>query len=102
MVSAPEYLVNRLQEYFPTRALRYVGQNLPSVQNNRIKIVDSSFTIAVSILWNELPSQTKKARTIDCFIVMVKTNLFEVYTFSLSMIVLYIVYISLLISFVYL
>ena len=36
--SAPEYLVNQLHDYCPTRALRSVAQNLLSVKNTRIKI----------------------------------------------------------------
>ena len=60
--SAPEYLVNQLQEYCPTRALRSGDQNLLSVKRTRMKIGDSSFTVAASILWNALPCQIKKAR----------------------------------------
>ena len=65
--SAPEYLVNQLQDYCPTRALRSVDQNLLSVKKTRIKIGDSSFIVAASVLWNVLTCQIKKARTIDCF-----------------------------------
>ena len=48
--SVPEYLVNQLQDYCPTRVLRSVEQNLLSVKKTRIKIGDSSFTVAVSVL----------------------------------------------------
>ena len=47
--SAPEYLVNQLQDYCPTRALGSVNQNLLSVKKTRIKIGDSSFTVAASV-----------------------------------------------------
>ena len=53
--SVPEYLVNQLHDYCPTRALRSVSQNLLRVKNIRIKIGDSSFTVAASVLWNVLP-----------------------------------------------
>ena len=75
--SAPEYLVNQLQDYCPTRALRSGDQNLLSVKKTRIKIGDSSFAVAASVLWNALPCQIKKARTIDCFKSMIKTHLFK-------------------------
>ena len=75
--SAPEYLLNQLQDYCPTRALRSGDQNLLSVKKTRIKIGDSSFAVAASILWNALPCQIKKARTIDCFKSMIKTHLFK-------------------------
>ena len=67
--SAPEYLVNQLQDYCPTRrALRAGDKNLLSVKKTRIKIGDS---------WNALLCQIKKARTIDCFKSMTKTHLFK-------------------------
>ena len=75
--SAPEYLVNQLQDYCPTRALRSGDQNLLSVKKTRIKIGDSSFAVAASVLWNAQPCQIKKARTIDCFKSMIKTHLFK-------------------------
>ena len=50
--SAPEYLVNQLQDYCPTRALRSGDQNLLSVKKTCIKIGDSSFAVAASVLWN--------------------------------------------------
>ena len=48
--SVPEYLVNQLQDYCPTRVLRSVEQNLLSVKKTHIKIGDSSFTVAASVL----------------------------------------------------
>ena len=45
-----------------------------SVKKTRIKIGDCSFTIVASILWNALPCQIEKARTIDDFKSMIKTN----------------------------
>ena len=39
-------LVNQLQNYCPTRALRSGDQNLLSVKKTRIKIGDSSFAVA--------------------------------------------------------
>ena len=75
--SAPEYLVNQLQDYCPTRALRSGDQNLLSVKKTRIKIGDSSYAVAASVLWNALPCQIKKARTIDCFKSMIKKHLFK-------------------------
>ena len=48
--SSPEYLVNQLQDYCPTRALRSVDQNLLSVKKTRIKFGYSSFTVAASVL----------------------------------------------------
>ena len=38
--SAPEYMVNQLQDYCPTRALQSGDQNLLSVKKTRIKIGD--------------------------------------------------------------
>ena len=76
--SAPAYLVNKLQDYCPTRALRSGDQNLLSVKRTRMKIGEISFVVVASILWNALPCQIKKARTIDCFKSMVKTHLFMI------------------------
>ena len=70
--SAAEYLVNQLQDYCPTRALRSVDQDLLSVKKTRLKIGDSYFTVAASVLWNALPSHINKTRTIDCFKSMIK------------------------------
>ena len=75
--SAHEYLVNHLQDYCPTRVLRSTDQNLLSMKKTCIKIGDSSFTVAALVLWNTLPCHIKKARTIDCFKSMIKTNLFR-------------------------
>ena len=75
--SAPEYIVNQLQDYCPTRALRSGDQNLLSVKKSHIKIGDSSFTVAASVLWNTLTCHIKKSRTIDCFKSMIKNNLFR-------------------------
>ena len=75
--SAPEYLVNQLQDYCPTRALRSVDQNLLSVKKTRINIGDRSFAVAAWVLWNALPYQIKKAKFIDFFKSMMKTNLFR-------------------------
>ena len=72
--SAPEYLVNQLLDYCPTRVLQSVNQNILSVKKTRIKIGDSSSTVPASVLWNELPCQIKKARSIDCFKLMIKNN----------------------------
>ena len=80
--SAPEYLVNQLQDYCPTRALLSGDHNLLSVKKTRIKIGDSSFAVAAAILWNALPYQIKKARTIDCFKSMIKTHLIKLQTMS--------------------
>ena len=71
--SAPECLVNQLQDYCPTRVLRSADQNLLSVKKTHIKIGDSYFTVAGSVLWNALPCKIKKARPIDCFKSMIKT-----------------------------
>ena len=38
--TAPEYHVNQLQDYCPTRALQSVDQHLMSMKNTRIKIGD--------------------------------------------------------------
>ena len=59
------------------RALRSGDQNLLSVKKTRIKIGDSSFAVEASVLWNALPCQIKKARTIDCFKSMIKNHLFK-------------------------
>ena len=75
--SAPEYLVNQLQDYCPSRALRSGDQDLLSVKKTRIKIGDGYFTVAASVLWNALPCQIKNARTIDCFKSMIKIHLFK-------------------------
>ena len=72
---ALEYLVIQLQDYCPTRALRSADQNLLGVKKTHIKIGDSSFTVAASVLWNALPCHTRKPRTIDCFKSIIKTYL---------------------------
>ena len=86
--SAPEYLVNQLHEYCPTRALRSGDLNILSVKKTHIKIRDSSFTVSASVLWNALPCQIKKAGTIDCFKSMLKLHLLS---YKLYIIVLYII-----------
>ena len=55
--------------------LRSVEQNLLTVKKTRIKIGDSSFTVATSVFWNALPSHINKTRTIDCFKSMIKTSI---------------------------
>ena len=47
--SSPEYLVNQLQNYCPTRALRSVDHNLLSVRKTRIKN-GVFFTVSASVL----------------------------------------------------
>ena len=90
--SAPEYIVNQLQIYCPTRLLRSADRNLLSVKNTCIKIGDSSFTVAASVPWNALPCHTRKARTIECFKSMIKTYLYYVY-YDKLVIMNYVVYI---------
>ena len=90
--SSPEYLVNQLQDYFPIRVLRSVDQNLLSVIKTRIKIGNSYFTVAASVLWNALPCQIKKAKTIDCFKSMIQPISLG-YKLVIMNYVLYIIYI---------
>ena len=71
--SSPEYLMNQLQHYCPTRALRSVNQILLSVKKTRIEIGDSSFTVAASVVRNALPCQIKKAGTTNSLKSMIKT-----------------------------
>ena len=56
---------------------KFLMVQLLSVEKTPINIGDSSFAVAASVLWNALPCQIKKARTIDGFKSMLKPHLFK-------------------------
>ena len=71
---APGYLTELVIPYNPTRALRSETANLLTVPSVRTK---TRFDKAASTLLNNLPSQLKNAKNIECFKHLFKTHLFR-------------------------
>ena len=84
--------MNQLQDDCRTKVLRSVDQILLNVKKTRIKIGDSYFMVAASVLWNTLPCQINKDRSIDCSKSMIKKAFFGLKLVIMKY-VLYIIYI---------
>ena len=75
---APGYLTELVIPYNPTRALRSETANLLTVPSVRTKTYgERRFDKAASTLWNNLPSQLRNAKNIECFKRLLKTHLFR-------------------------
>ena len=78
MGKAPAYLMEMLQPYIPSRALRSGTQGLLVERTARLKTVgDRAFQIAAPKLWNSLPSGLRQCDTLETFKTSLKTHLFR-------------------------
>ena len=72
---APSYLTELLSKYLPTRTLRSGNMELLKERKSNRTWGDRSFAIAAPRLWNELPFNTKTAKSIAVFKKLLKTHL---------------------------
>ena len=72
------YLTEFVIPYNPTKALRSKTSNLLTVPSVRTKTYgERRYDKAAFILWNNLPSQLRNAKNIECFKRLLKTHLFR-------------------------
>jgi hypothetical protein len=75
---APPYIRNLLDVYTPSRSLRSQKElSLIVPHSKTISYGDRGLKCAAPVLWNGLPSQMKKIKTLDAFKRALKTHLFE-------------------------
>lgn len=75
---APSYLIDLLNLYIPTRALRSSNQGLLMQPMSRLKTKgDRAFAFAAPKLWNSLPVDVRASETIQSFKSRLKTHLFK-------------------------
>ena len=66
---APQYLVDLLQHYTPTRQLRSLSMNLLVVPKSNLKCYgERSFQVAAPRLWNALANKLKSIKSLDVFL----------------------------------
>lgn len=76
--AAPSYLTELVTPYQPARSLRSEAESLLCVPKSRtVTYGDRCFGKVSATLWNNLPSQTRKATTLATFRQGVKTHLFR-------------------------
>lgn len=76
--TAPSYLTELVTPYQPSRSLRSEAETLLCVPKSRtVTYGDRCFGKVAATLWNNLPSQTRKATTLTTFKKGVKTHLFR-------------------------
>jgi hypothetical protein len=76
--SGPQYMADLLQVHVPGRALRSAHQRLLTVPLSRTKQYGSkAFSVAAPTIWNSLPDDIRKSRSIDAFKSKLKTFLFK-------------------------
>ena len=75
--SAPEYNINLLLLYKPSRCLRSSDSNLRTVPKTKKLWEDRSFAHAGPYLWNQLPQGIHCIPSIDCFKNALKTHVFK-------------------------
>ena len=75
---APKYLVDLVQPYVPTRALRSSTENLLVVPRVRLSTVGGrAFSVVGPKLWNKLPPNLRAADNIWSFKKQLKTHIFK-------------------------
>ena len=75
---APAYLSNLLKPYIKQRSLRSESQMLLDIPRSRLKTAgDRTFRVIGPKLWNLLPINVKKAKTVNVFKSELKTFLFS-------------------------
>ena len=75
---APPYLLDLLQPYESTRALRSDNQLNLKIPKTRLKSYgDRAFSHAAPTLWNKLPLEIKSASSLDLFKSKLKTHMFS-------------------------
>ena len=74
---APNYIVDILKPYDPTRTLRSTGRGLLTPFNaNRVTMGDRAFAARAPKLWNALPQNLRDATSVPVFKSLLKTFLF--------------------------
>lgn len=75
---APSYLIDLLNLYIPTRALRSSNQGLLMQPMSRLKTKgDRAFAFAAPKLWNSLPFDVRASESIQSFKSRLKIHLFK-------------------------
>ena len=75
---APKYLVDLVQPYVPTRALRSSTENLLVVPRVRLSTVGGrAFSVVGPKLWNKLPLNLRATDNIRTFKKLLKTHFFK-------------------------
>ncbi|XP_072039169.1 uncharacterized protein [Amphiura filiformis] len=76
--AAPNYITELLKPYHPISSLRSASRELLVVPKSRTKSFgDRAFSIAGPNLWNSLPMDIRKARSVEQFKSLLKTYLFN-------------------------
>jgi hypothetical protein len=76
---APEYLVDLIEKYEPTRNLRSSSSNLLRLPKTNTKSFGTrAFTYAAPFVWNNLPDTVRNQENIDQFKRLLKTHLFSI------------------------
>ena len=79
-MSAPQYLIDLIHPYTPSRSLRSKDSKLLSVPRTKLKrFGDRSFMKAGPEVWNSLPLSVRHATSIGLFKKHLKTHLFRKY-----------------------
>ena len=74
---APHYLSDLLEDYVPQRSLRSSDLGLLTVRRGkRRSFGDRAFSAAAPALWNSLPLEIRRAKTLDTFKSSLKRHLF--------------------------
>ena len=74
---APDYLAELIQEYKPSRNLRFSSKiNLVTTSVSKASYGQRSFHYAAPELWNTLPLHIKTSKTVEQFKSSLKTYLF--------------------------
>ena len=64
---APQYLIDHIMLYKPSRNLRSNTRDLLMVNRTHYSIGDSSFIVSAAVLWNSLPLNLKNVKNIYNF-----------------------------------
>ncbi|KAG1928623.1 hypothetical protein F2P79_023546, partial [Pimephales promelas] len=74
---APQYIIDLLHSYTPSRSLRSSDKNLLVVPKSRLKTFgDRAFCVSAPSLWNKLPHEICSASSLSTFKNQLKTHLF--------------------------
>ena len=76
--SAPQYILDLINRYFPKRSLRSSSKNLLHVPKTKLKTFGQrSFHYFGPVVWNSLPGVIKESPSLDIFKKCLKTYLFS-------------------------
>ena len=65
--SVPEYLLDLIQMYIPSRSLRSQNLNLLTMPKLKSKFVERAFSYQAPLIWNNLPDYIKNSASINIF-----------------------------------